>query len=123
MNTRKGMFGIIGAVVVAAGLMIAPAPASAAKLPKIECKYSGGVTTCNVVALGGYCGSSRRVGVGITTGKRGGILIQDGGSGALQWKAGKVKDHVLPVGTTYFAVTTLYGKATSAEKPYVSCSL
>jgi hypothetical protein len=123
MKTRKGMLGLLGAAVVAMGVVIAPAPASAAALPKIECKYGNGVTTCNVVAAGGYCGSSRRVGVGITTGKQGGILIQDGGAGSLQWKKGKVADHVLPVGTTYFAVTTLAGKATAAEKPYVSCSL
>ncbi|WP_412169300.1 hypothetical protein ACLUS2_012725 [Curtobacterium flaccumfaciens pv. flaccumfaciens] len=123
MKKRNGMLAALAAVAVAAGIMVAPATAQAASLPAIKCTYRSGVTTCIVVANGGYCGSSRRVGLGVTTGKKGGIIIRAGGAGYAHWEKGKVKNHNVIVGTTYSGAVTIVGKLSSTEKPYVSCNL
>lgn len=106
------------AIFAATGI-VTPTAAHAAS-PSISCSYAWGHTTCHVRAEGGYCGSSRPVGVGVTTARKGGITVTSPAFQTKSWNAGATRNHKIVVGTTYAATVTLEGNAT--ERPYVTCS-
>lgn len=115
---------VVGAL--ALSLVAAPAvaetnSAQAAVSVQISCKYTGGVTSCNMIVPGGYCGSGRGVGVGVTTHRKGGIIVSAPLFKRISWQGGQTRSYSIYVGTTFTAVVTMEGNTTT--RPYPTCSL
>lgn len=87
----------------------------------VKCTQNASVKSCTVTVPGGYCGSSRQVGVGVTTKLKGGIVLNYPTTQAKRWSAtSTAKSYMVVVGTTFSAAVTLNG--TTADRPYATCS-
>lgn len=108
--------------VAAEGLAYDGFSTQAVPAPNIKCtQTNASVRTCNLAVSGAYCGSSRMVGVGITTKLAGGIVTAPTNRG-IQWSASSTaQNRMVAVGGTFSSVITLKGK--SSDVPYVTCSL
>lgn len=126
MSKTKKILAQLGvASALALSLVAAPAvaesnSAQAAISYKMECKYTGGVTSCSMIVPGGYCGGSRGVGVGVTTQRKGGIVVSTPLFKKISWQGGQTRSYSIYVGTTFTAVVTMEGNTTT--RPYPTCS-